>query len=299
MGYIGDNPFGVPVGGTGVTSVTANTVLVGNGTSAITSAAVGTNGQLLRGNTASAPTFSGTCPGSFSFSTASVGSTVTVVCSNSDNTNASSNATVSVNVGGTSAGDPTHLFVIPSGQSWTQGVDNSDSDAFKINPSSSLGSGDVLVMSSTGLLNFPLQSCFLAYLASAVANATGAGATYNLGTGTALTEVFDLHGDFNTNGTYTCPSTSRVDLRSFVYVTNTTVATTFAITLTTSNRSYLSQFARAALSSDQSCFISTIADMDAADTASISIVVAGEATDTDSISGSSTLLTYFCGAISA
>lgn len=299
MGYIGDSPFGVPAGGTGVTSITANNVLVGNGVSPITSATAGTTGQLLRGNTGSAPTFATTCPGSFAFSAASVGAAVVLTCSNTDNTNAASNSTMSVNVGGSAGGDPVHLFVIPGGQTWAQGGDNSDSDMFKVSASSALGTSDVLTMTSTGVINYPLQSCFLAYLGTSDANATGNGGTYNLGGGNALTEVFDLHGDFNTNGTYTAPNTSRVDLRSAIYVSNTTIATTFAITLTTSNRNYTAIFSRAALAADHSCFLSSICDMDAADTATVSAVVSGEVANTDTISGGSTLLTYFCGAIAA
>jgi hypothetical protein len=55
------NPsFGTAVvagGGTGATTLTANGVLLGNGTSAISTVAVGTTGQVLTGVTGSAPTF--------------------------------------------------------------------------------------------------------------------------------------------------------------------------------------------------------------------------------------------------
>jgi hypothetical protein len=44
-------------GGTGAGSFTANGVLLGNGTSAVAVTAVGTNGQVLMGNTSAAPTF--------------------------------------------------------------------------------------------------------------------------------------------------------------------------------------------------------------------------------------------------
>jgi len=44
-------------GGTGASTLTASGVLLGQGTSAITATAVGTNGQLLIGTTASNPTF--------------------------------------------------------------------------------------------------------------------------------------------------------------------------------------------------------------------------------------------------
>lgn len=54
-------------GGTGTTTNTSNAVLIGSGSSAITSAGPGTNNTFLRGNTGSAPTF-----GSVDLSTADV-----------------------------------------------------------------------------------------------------------------------------------------------------------------------------------------------------------------------------------
>jgi hypothetical protein len=53
---------GVPVsrGGTGNTTLTANRVLLGNGTTAIAVAGAGTSGQVLTSNGASAPTFQDT-----------------------------------------------------------------------------------------------------------------------------------------------------------------------------------------------------------------------------------------------
>ena len=50
---------GLPVarGGTGNTTLTANQVLVGNGTGAIAAVGAGTAGQVLTSNGASAPTF--------------------------------------------------------------------------------------------------------------------------------------------------------------------------------------------------------------------------------------------------
>jgi hypothetical protein len=51
------------------------------------------------------------------------------------------------------------------------------------------------------------QPAFYAYLAATVANVTGDGSAFDYGTTTALTEVFDQGGDFNTNGTFTAPVT--------------------------------------------------------------------------------------------
>lgn len=55
--------IGVAYGGTGNNTLTANSLLVGNGTSAIAQIAVGATGTILIGNTGSTPAFSGTPTG--------------------------------------------------------------------------------------------------------------------------------------------------------------------------------------------------------------------------------------------
>ena len=54
---LGGSPLTVTNGGIGATTLTANGLLIGNGTGAITSVPVGTNGQLLIGATGAAPSF--------------------------------------------------------------------------------------------------------------------------------------------------------------------------------------------------------------------------------------------------
>jgi len=50
------------------------------------------------------------------------------------------------------AGDPIHQFVIPSGATWSLGIDDSDSDAFKIQPASTLGGAVGVAVTTTGNL---------------------------------------------------------------------------------------------------------------------------------------------------
>jgi DNA/RNA endonuclease YhcR with UshA esterase domain len=52
-------------GGTGSSSLTANRLMIGNGTGAITVLASGTTGQVLMSNGSSAPTFADIDGGSF------------------------------------------------------------------------------------------------------------------------------------------------------------------------------------------------------------------------------------------
>lgn len=155
-----------------------------------------------------------------------------------------------------------------------------------------------MTLDSSNRVTMPAQPSFLAYLASTASNKTGNGTSYTLGTD-ALTEVYDRGNNFNTNGTFTAPITALYDLRAQVTLTGTTIATSFTLSIVTTARTYTTVFTRAAASTDQSVFISCLADMSATNTATVTIVAAGEAGDTDDILGSATLNTYFCGTLFA
>lgn len=147
---------------------------------------------------------------------------------------------------------------------------------------------------AAGGTNFAVKPAFLAYLASTASNKTGNGTTYTLGTD-ALTEVFDAGGDFNTNGTFTAPVTGKYHLSATIYFTGCTIASSFSITMTTSNRIYTKSFGKAAGNQDESMSIDALCDMDAADTAVISCSVVGEGADTVDIYGSANCNTFFSG----
>lgn len=84
--------------------------------------------------------------GNFYVSQAVVGSPNFAQIENTNNTNTASHAKLTVVVGGTAGGDPYTQYHIPGGSpvDWSIGVDNSDSDKFKINNSSSLANGSTL-----------------------------------------------------------------------------------------------------------------------------------------------------------
>lgn len=77
------------------------------------------------------------------------GNNTAVGVSNTSNT-ASSDATLQATVAGTSAGDPYIELIITGGSNWSAGIDNSDSDQYKISQSTSLGINDALVISTSG-----------------------------------------------------------------------------------------------------------------------------------------------------
>lgn len=173
--------------------------------------------------------------------------------------------------------------------------------AVQITASDAAG-GITLTATGTGNINMAgnvLKStnpAFLGYLAATVNNKTGAGTAYTLGTD-ALTQVYDRDGNFNTNGTFTAGVTGIYDLRACVNVSNCTIATTFAISIVTTARTYTSTFIKAAGAQSESVSISALCDMTATDTAHVTIAVTGEGGDTNSITGGATLVTYFCGAL--
>jgi hypothetical protein len=158
--------------------------------------------------------------------------------------------------------------------------------------------GTVMSVAAGGEITFPLQSSFAAYLGAAVLNVTGNGAVWTLGTTTALTEIFDQNADFNTNGTFTAPVTGRYWLRAFVTVSEITVLMTAgSINIVTSNRSY--QAGRTDPAATHAFQMGVFADMDAADTATVTVMLSNGSADTADVDGGGTpIVTYFSGFLS-
>ena len=95
------------------------------------------------------------------------------------------------------------------GTSWSHGLDDDDSDAFKLCTGIVLGANTTFSMSTAGERTLPLQPMFLAYLGTTDSNVTGDATLFRLGSGNALTESFDLGGNFATNGYFTAPTAGR------------------------------------------------------------------------------------------
>jgi hypothetical protein len=202
-------------------------------------------------------------------------------------------------VGGSSAMDPQGFWNISGVNSFAIGIDNSQSDRFVICSGATLGTTDRIRIDLTGVATMIAQPCFLSFLPSNVLNVTGASATYTLGAGTALTNVFSQASAITTGGTFTASVTGRYDLRVNFRVIGTTIANLFNAALVTSNRTYISTFARAPSNLNQSWYCDAICDMDAADTATFQLAVTGEAGETDDINGSSTLVSFVSGTLVA
>lgn len=108
----------------------------------------------LTGSNGGNPTI-GTSAGNLNVSTdfdvtrASVGGTVSSVSTNSDNTNAASHAALSMVAGGSSGGDPKISWIITSVVTWAAGLDNDDSDKWKLGVSASVGTSTVIACDSS------------------------------------------------------------------------------------------------------------------------------------------------------
>lgn len=72
---------------------------------------------------------------------------------NTSNAAAASHSYCDISVGGTtSTGDPHSRYTIPGGTSWYAGLDNSDSDQFKIGTGTVVGTTTLLTLSTAGAL---------------------------------------------------------------------------------------------------------------------------------------------------
>lgn len=92
--------------------------------------------------------------GSIVYSQSSAGVDLNEQITNSDNTSGTSNAGLQLATGGASSGDPYVQFAISGvgASTMTMGLDNSDSDKWKISNSASLGTSDALTLTQAGAL---------------------------------------------------------------------------------------------------------------------------------------------------
>ena len=257
------------------TPVTNHALIVGSSTSStLTNVGPGTGGNLVVGVTGADPIFSTTVTGltgdnKITFDTAVSGEARWLEVINNSNT-ASSTARIQATVAGGTAGDADFQAFLTGGQGWTWGLDNSDSDAWVLAASTALGSNNVMRVAATGEINYPLQPAFLAYLETSVLNVTGDGTEYTV---IYDTEVFDQNSDFDlATSTFTAPVTGRYLINVSGSLIGGTVMTTIICRIVTLNRTYrITLPLNAGVTTSASGTGSVLADMDAADTFTISL----------------------------
>jgi hypothetical protein len=149
---------------------------------------------------------------------------------------------------------------------------------------------------TTNEVTTPAQPAFLAArTAATVASVTGDGTVYTLGSGAnVLAEIFDQNSDF-ASPTFTAPITGRYSLTYNVSTTDSgaPAGTSYKIEIVTSNGTYrmlqvhYSNFAEAnsGTHAASSLLGGVLCDMDAADTATITLTVAGGAKSVNLLGG--------------
>lgn len=230
--------------------------------------------------------------GDLAVTRSSSGANVVLTVSNTSNT-ATSNAILVATVAGTSANDPSWQLNVSGATTVSGGIDNSDSDSYKEQFSSTVGSTPFRVVTTAGETTLPLQPAFSGNLGSNDLDKTGDNTVFTLGSATALTEIFDQNSDFNTNGTFTAPITCLPLLAGVIKYGGLAGTNGVGGSLVTSNRSYeLSAASGAARDSNNSYTVpfSQLCDMDAGDTATVGCVIFGISKVADVLSGS-----RFCG----
>jgi hypothetical protein len=153
-----------------------------------------------------------------------------------------------------------------------------------------------MTIDSAGQITKPLQPSFLATATAQQANVTGNGASATV---TFDSEKFDRNGDFASN-TFTAPVTGLYHLETQVWFSGITAAMTQGtLRIATSNRSYYKRFNPAAdmsVGTSLSVTLSVLADMDAADTATVTVTLENGAGNTADIEGGVTDgYTFFAG----
>lgn len=297
-------PINVASGGTGAASFTANSLLVGNGTSALGTVAVGATGTLLTGVTASNPAFATSLTGDFTFTSSTAASSRFLGVNHTNNANTASNAFIQISTGGASGGDPSQIYTVTGVTDWSMGIDNSVTspgvDPFVIAASNALGTTNVMSIKTTGEMNLPLQPAFLGIIQSNDTNVTGDGTVYTLGTNVAFTEVFDQGTNFNTNGTFTAPVTGRYFLHMHIKMGGLGIAMTSAIVrIVTNSANYTGNTINPGVAmdvgSELGLQVTTIANMTAGHTATFVVQISGSTATADVIGSGTDAFSYVCG----
>jgi hypothetical protein len=149
---------------------------------------------------------------------------------------------------------------------------------------STLQDSTVLV-SDNGEMTNGSQPAFLAYLGTTDSNVTGDATNFVVGSGNALTEVFDQNNDFVTTGTFTAPVTGRYAFFAKVTVSGiTSVGSNNILKINTSNRNFET---RANNSNPPVLWVdyTIFCDMDASDTATMSILTVDSGGKIDDVVG--------------
>lgn len=196
-------------------TTTINQILYSSAANTVAGITAAANSVLLS-NGSSVPSMGTSLANDFTFTSSTAGGNRVVTTTNTDNTNVNSNAYFTSSVGGTSAGDPFSRYVIGTARSFAWGIDNSDSQSFKMvtnnNATAAPSTGSIVYrMDTSGNLALPLNACCTADLNTGLTNATGDGTIINpIIFDTDSGNFFDQNGNYDTTtGIFTANATGK------------------------------------------------------------------------------------------
>jgi hypothetical protein len=138
------------------------------------------------------------------------------------------------------------------------------------------------------------QPAFSAYLASVATDVTGDGTNYQLGTN-ALTELFDIGDNFNTNGTFTAPVSGYYQFNCCILAQGVSATNTAVLSLGTSVAPFtFGNFGTCATGNMPMAF-SVLAQMQAGDTAVVNLNFSNGAKTVDIYGANGDVRTFFQG----
>jgi len=272
-------------------TTTVSQLLYSSATNTVAGLATANNSVLVTSGTG-VPSLGLTVANNFSYTSTTAGTARVLTVSNTDNTNAASNARLQLTTGGASSGDAVATFTVTGVTNWTLGVDNSDSDSLVISASTTLGITNVMRANTSGQFNYPLQPAFSAYKSFVSNNVTG---DLTLFTIIFDTEVFDQAGNYNNaTGVFTAPITGRYQFSAGALLYQGTNISLIDTSFGTSNRNYF-------YSTPQSSFtrsgnpLSALVDMDAGDVCTVRIQSTDSGGKVDDLYGDLNMQTFFTG----
>ncbi len=193
--------------------------------------------------------------------------------------NSTNNKTGALTIDPGASGDSFVQFDINTTGEFRIGVDDTDSDKFKISQGSALGTNDTFSIADSGEITKPLTPAFCVTLVNYYDNVTGDGTVW---TALFTTEYFDQGNDFDGTSTFTAPVDGKYRLSTGFLMDDCLNATSAYMEIETSNRTYRSNILNASTCGttysslyQYSKYMSVLADMDASDTAVIKVMASG------------------------
>lgn len=178
----------------------------------------------------------------------------------------------------------------------TVGSTNTTSSTVLRSGTGNIAMNSGLTVDSTGRMTNAVQPAFFAYFDNSIANVTGDGTLFVVGTGGVVyNEVFDQGSNFVTTGTFTAPKTGRYRFTAATLLQQISAGMLPQVSITTTALTYTFGFISVPSTSNQPMSISVLASMTAGDTATFDVRVNGGTKTVDIYGAASDPRTYFCG----